>query len=166
MAELEPALREDGDAVQAFVAHARAVGRDRWTAPRAPGKWCAGQVAEHVALTYEAGKATLRGESKEPGMPRWVRPLLRLFFFNKVLKTGKFPGAKAPKRFEPAAQPAAADAGLERLESAATGFAEAARRAGGTEGAMCDHPVFGRIRVVDYVRLVRLHTLHHEKQLG
>jgi hypothetical protein len=36
----------------------------------------------------------------------------------------------------------------------------------GRDGAMIDHPVFGRIKVVDHVRLNALHTAHHRAQLA
>jgi hypothetical protein len=167
MAELEPALREGQKAVADFVAHCRSVGPDRWSAPRAPGKWSPAHVADHVAVSYEASRAMLCGEGALKGMPRWLRPLIRVLFLNRVLKTGRFPkGAKAPKAFEPAAKPAPAADNLRRLEKAAADFESEVRRRGSAGDATIDHPVFGRIRVTDYVRLNALHTRHHEKQLG
>ncbi|MFI5403090.1 MAG: DUF1569 domain-containing protein [Planctomycetota bacterium] len=164
MQELDPSLGEGRKAVADFVSHARSVARDRWSAPRAPGKWSAAQVCDHVAKTYEEGRSILCGTCRQKGMPRWVRPLLRFLFLNRVLKTGNFPkGAKAPAAFEPSANPPPAVENLRRLEKAAADFEGEARARDGTS---IDHPVFGRIKVVDYVRLNAIHTRHHMGQLG
>ena len=167
MAEVEPSLREDQKAVTDFLARARSVGAERWDTPRAPGKWSPAQVCDHVAVSYEASRAMLGGERAQKGMPRWVRPLIRVLFLRGVLKTGRFPkGAKAPVAFQPAANPAPAAENLRRLEKAAADFDAEARRRGGPGDATIDHPVFGRIRVTDYIRLNAIHTRHHEAQLG
>ncbi len=164
MALIEPVLEEDRKAVVEFVARARGVAADRWNVPRAPGKWSPAQVCDHLARAYEEGRKTLCGECGPSGMPRWLRPLIRVLYFNKVLKTGRFPkGSKAPPAFEPAANPAPPADNLRRLEKAAADFdAEAQRRA----DVAIDHPVFGRIKVVDYVRLNAIHTRHHGTQLA
>jgi hypothetical protein len=163
MAELDVAIQDGRKAVADFVAHARGVAPDRWAAPRAPGKWSPAQVCDHVALAYEGGKKLLCGDCPK-GMPRWLRPLIRVVFLAKVLKTGRFPkGSKAPPELQPSAKPPPLDEGLRRLEKAVADFdAEARRR----DGATIDHPVFGRIKVVDYVRLNALHTTHHRAQLA
>lgn len=164
MAEIEPVLEEDRKAIVDFATRARGVADDRWSAPRAPGKWSAAQVCDHVAKTYEEGRSILCGTCAQKGMPRWARPLLRFLFLNRVLKTGSFPkGTKAPPAFEPSANPPPADENLQRLERAAADFEGEARARDGTK---IDHPVFGRIKVVDYVRLNAIHTRHHIGQLG
>jgi len=164
MTDLEPVLEENRKAVGEFVAQARSLAPGRWNTPCAPGKWSPGQVCEHIAKSYEKSCGMLRGEP-QPGMPRLLRPLLRVFFFNKVLKSGSFPkGAKSPEQFQPSSSPAPVDEGLERIEKASADFGAEARRRD-APGATVDHPVFGRIRVVDYVRLAHIHTRHHAKQL-
>jgi hypothetical protein len=162
MQEIEPALAEDRKAVGEFAAQARAVPPERWGAPRAPGKWSPAQVCDHVARSYEAARGVLCGTA-EKGMPRWLRPVLRLLYLGKVLRTGRFPkGSKAPRQLEPSPEPLPLDRSVERIERARADFeAEARRRAGLT----VDHPVFGRVHVADYVRLLQLHTLHHANQL-
>ncbi len=166
MAELETEIAEGRKAISDFVARARSVGPERWNAPRAPGKWSPAQVCDHVSLALEAGRKTLCGECGS-GMPRWIRPLLRVLFLNRVLKTGRFPkGSKAPPEFQPSASPGPAAENLKRLEKVAADFDAEARRRGGEGDVLIEHPVFGRIKVVDYVRLNSLHTIHHAAQLG
>jgi hypothetical protein len=96
-------------------------------------------------------------------MPRWLRPIIRALYLGKVLRTGRFPkGSKSPERLRPSPEPLPLEASLARIEKARADFeAEARKRAGLT----IEHPVFGRIRVADYVRLSELHTLHHARQL-
>lgn len=158
-------MEEDRRAVEEFVAQARRVPPGRWAAPRAAGKWSPAQVCDHVARSYEQSCRMLRGEPRK-GMPRWLRPILRLLFFDKVMRTGRFPkGGKSPERLEPSPEPLPLDASLARIEKASAEFeAEARHRA--VEGLTIDHPVFGRIRVADYVRLNQLHTRHHRSQLS
>jgi len=161
----EQALEEDRKAVGEFAARARAVPPDRWNTPRAPGKWSPAQVCEHVARSYEKSCEMLRGEP-QPGMPRWLRPIIRTIFFSKVMRTGRFPkGAQAPEQFQPLASPPPADESLARVAKASAEFAAEVRKHA-HEGATVDHPVFGRIRTSDYVRLAHIHTRHHARQLG
>lgn len=122
MQEIEPALEEDRKAVAEFAAEAREVAADRWSAPRAPGKWSPAQVCDHVARSYEKSTEMLRGEPQK-GMPRWLRPVLRLLFFDKVMKSGRFPkGAKSPDQFLPSPEPLPLDASLARIEKASAEF--------------------------------------------
>ncbi|MCK6460734.1 MAG: DUF1569 domain-containing protein [Planctomycetes bacterium] len=165
MTEVEPALAEDRKAVREFAAQAQAVPPGRWSTPRAEGKWSAAQVAEHVAKAYERSCEMLRGDP-QPGMPRWLRPLLRILFLTKVLRTGRFPkGAKSPEQFLPSPEPLPLEASLARIEKASADFAAEARKRA-EPGLTIDHPVFGRIRVADYVRLNQIHTRHHLRQLS
>jgi Protein of unknown function (DUF1569) len=162
MTEIEPALLEDRNAVGELAARARAVAPERWSAPRAPGKWSPGQVCDHVARSYEASRDIVCGVPGK-GMPRWLRPIVRVLYLGKVMKTGRFPkGSKAPERLRPSPEPLPLEESLARIEKARADFeAEARKRA----GLSIDHPVFGRIRVADYVRLSQLHTRHHARQL-
>jgi hypothetical protein len=154
------ALRENREAVASFLGRARGLGA-LWEAPRAPGKWSAGQVVEHVALAYEASAKALRGEGTMPAVPRLLRPLLRALYLNKVLKRGTFPKSKVKGLFDPSASPLR-EATLARLEAAAAAFEAEAQRVPGP----LDHPIFGKVPVADYVRFNALHTRHHERQLS
>jgi len=167
MADLKSAAIENQQAVDAFIAAARAVPRSAWTEPRAPGKWSPSQVTEHVAITYEVARAILKGTFSGRGAPRPLRPLIRIFFFNPVVKTGRFrKGAKAPAPFQPTASPASVSDHAARLHAAAGAFeaeVETAARLGRT---FVDHPFFGRVALSDYSRLQAIHTRHHSQQLG
>jgi len=163
MADLPAVLESHHQAVGAFLAAARAVPPARWAQPRAPGKWSPGQVAEHLALAYEANRGVLHGETTMAA-PRWLRPLIRKFLLMPVLRRGRFlPGSKAPRAFRPGQVPAAPAELLGRLSAAMTKF-EADAAAVGT--ATIDHPFFGSLPLTDFVRLQEIHTRHHREQVA
>lgn len=160
MADLQATLHAHHQAVEAFLAAARAVPATHWVKPRLPGKWSPGQVAEHLALAYEVSRGVFDGQYSGASAPRFLRPLIRRFGLRPVLLRGRFiPGSKSPESFRPSDSP---DVLLVRLRAAMEAFeAEAASAGAGT----VNHPFFGRISVVDFVRLQDIHTVHHRGQL-
>jgi hypothetical protein len=163
MTDLQAALHAHQQAVQAFLASAHAVPPERWDRPRAEGKWSPGQIAEHLALSYEASGEVLHGRAPGPAPPRLLRPLLRTVLLRPVLWMGRFPAAsKAPGMLRPGPSTAAAPVLLDRLQAAAAAFESAAREVRGTA---IDHPAFGRLPLVDLVRLQEIHTRHHHLQM-
>ena len=163
MPDLQSALHAHDQAVQAFLASAGAVPPERWNRPRAEGKWSPGQIAEHLALSYEASGEVLHGRSSGPAPPRLLRPLLRTVLLRPILWLGRFPAAsKAPEVLRPGPSTADAPVLLERLRTAAAAFESAAREVRGTD---IDHPAFGRLPLADLVRLQEIHTRHHHLQL-
>jgi hypothetical protein len=92
------------------------------------------------------------GSVVDPDAPAFLRPLLRLFFFNRILKKDAFPkGFKAHKAMNPTSGPATpAQAGV-RLEGALAKFDQECRR----RVASGQHVVstgFGTVSVEDWVR--------------
>lgn len=162
MPDLKTALHENHDAVDAFLATARAIPVAQWSQPRAVGKWSPGQVAEHVALTYELNLNVLHGTVPGRPLPRIVRLLFRKIGLNPILRRGRFfRASKAPKLLRPSASPAAPAVLLERLQAAANTFEREA-----VAGAQTvDHPFFGQLPVIDLVRLEEIHTRHHRGQM-
>ena len=123
MSDLQTGLDAHHQAVEAFLTAARAVPAARWSQPRAAGKWSPGQVAEHLALAYEVNRGVLHGRAPGAAAPRLLRPLIRKFGLNPVLRRGRFiPGSKSPEVFRPGASPAAPAVLLERLRAAADAF--------------------------------------------
>ncbi len=166
MTELETALANNRAAVGEFLATARALGDRGWTASRAPGAWTSGQIVEHLALAYEYSRDVVLGTPKGPSAPRLLRPLLRRFFVDRALKTGKFTRkGRAPAMFQPSPTAGSPSVLVPRLEAALAAFENAIRS--GHPEARHDllHPFFGRMPTVDYVRLQAIHTRHHRSQL-
>ena len=167
MPDLHSTTIDNQQAVSEFLTAARAVPQSAWTRPRAPGKWSPGQVTEHVAIAYEVARAILNGTFSGRAAPRPLRPLIRTFAFNPILRTGRFrKGTKAPAPFQPTASPASVADLTARLQAAAGAFEvelEAAARLGRT---FLDHPFFGQVALLDYSRLQAIHTRHHCQQLA
>ena len=164
MSDLQTVLPALHQAVEAFLAAARAVPRAEWGQPRAAGKWSSAQVAEHLALAYEVNRDVMHGHPPPISAPRWLRPLIRKFLLGFVLRRGRFPpGSKSPRVFRPGPTPAAPEQLLGRLGTAMAVF-EADAAALGTPAI--DHPFFGRLPLSDFVRLQEIHTRHHRRQLA
>ncbi len=166
MADLNTAIAEHRQAVDEFAATARAVDGARWTVHPAEGKWSPAQIVEHIALTYEYSRAVLNNNPPGPSAPRFLRPLVRIFFVNPVLKNGRFTRkGTAPAMFQPTSVPPDADELLPRLETALRGFEEELRAADRSGRSTVDHPFFGKMPVTDYLRLQTIHARHHRAQL-
>lgn len=158
MPDFKTVLRAHREAVDAFLAAAGAVPSAQWSQPRAPGKWSPGQIAEHLALAYEVNRGVLLGTAQVVAAPRLLGPLIRRFLLGPVLRRGGFiPGSKSPS-----ASPAAPAVLLARLRAAVASFEADAGAAG---LITLDHPFFGRLPMVDFVRLQEIHTQHHRGQL-
>jgi hypothetical protein len=165
MASIDEVLTENQRALAEFLAAAGAIDRTRWHEPRAPGKWTPAQMTEHIALTYENGRKSVRGEHVARGMPRIIRPLIRRFILSRILKTGRFPRGRAVGAFVPSDNPPPADVLFGRVRQAAAAYEQTVRDVSASGTTAIDHFVFGRTPLVDYVRVLALHTRHHMAQL-
>lgn len=165
MADVNVALDANRAAIDELVAAAEGC-RGKWTQPPAPGKWSPCQVVEHVALSLEeSANVVSEAPSKFPTLPRFVRPLVRSLFFNRVLRKGGFPKAKTGKAFNPASGPATPADARARLEAALAKF-DRACRSRAAMGQKFESTLFGTISVADYARFIELHTRHHHKQIA
>lgn len=127
MADVNDALAAHRAAVIDFVAAAERSAAT-WTTPRAPGKWSPSQVVEHVAGGFEEAANVVSGAPSIPMPPVFLRPLLRLFFFNRIVKKGVFPnGFKAHKARNPTSGPVTPAAAGVRLEGAFARFDQECR---------------------------------------
>lgn len=162
MSELDTLLAANRAAVDDLMAAAE---RAEWNAPRAPGKWSAAHVVEHVARSFEeAANAVANRPTKLPTLPRIVRPIAG-WLFRGVLRTGRFPKSKTSRPLNPMSSdttPASPAEGKARLDAA---FAVFERECRARAGLPVDHISFGRISVEEYVRFVELHTRHHARQI-
>ena len=165
MADVNDVLAANRAAVLDLVAAAERSAAT-WTTPRAPGKWSPSQVVEHVARGLDEAANSVSGAPPSvPMPPAFLRPLLRLIFFNRILKKGAFPkGFKAHKAMNPPSGPATPAEARVRLEGALARFDQECRRrvAGGQHVVSTG---FGTVPVADMVRYSALHTRHHCKQM-
>src|SRR5205809_5320650 len=118
MADIKTAIAAIKDAIdQLMVAGERTA--TAWTAPRAPGKWSASQIVEHVARSLEESANMAAGRpSKFPKLPGVVHPIVRSLLFKRVLRKAAFPKAKTNKAMDPTSGPPTPGEGRVRLETA------------------------------------------------
>ncbi|HEX2190762.1 MAG TPA: DinB family protein, partial [Longimicrobiaceae bacterium] len=132
-----------------FTAAAEGLDEAAWTRPRAPGQWSPAQVAEHLALSYEA---LLRELGGGPGLrPRVAglrQRLLRWVLLPHVLFHRTLPvRVRAPRELRPADTPPDRAAVLSRMRAAAERL-ERGLDAGRATGARVTHPYFGPLPAV------------------
>jgi hypothetical protein len=164
MADINALLAANRAAVDDLITAAERAG-GVWTMPRAPGKWSPSQVVEHVARVLEESANVVSGApSKLPTLPAFLHPLIRILFFNRVIRKGVFPKAKTNKPLNPVSGPATPAEARARLDAALVKF-DRACRARAASGQPVLSAAFGRVSVEDYARFEELHTRHHRQQM-
>jgi len=166
MTELETAIAENRAAVNEFMATVHSLDSTAWIRPRAAGAWTPAQIVEHLVLAYEYSSDVVKGTATG-GVPRLFRPLLRRLVVDSTLKAGKFTRkGKAPAVFRPSDTPAPRSELLDRLDRAVTVFESAIRSSHPEARHRVNHPAFGSVPTVDYVRFQAIHARHHRAQLS
>lgn len=149
-----------------FRSRAERVPAEQWDRPRSEGKWSPSQEAEHIVLSHELFLAQLAGG---PGMrviaTGWRRFALRWLVLPYILRTGRFPRARAPRESRPGATPASRDELIARLDRATRGVVELVERDDRAAGRELRHPFFGLLSVVQVVQLSTVHTRHHAARM-
>jgi hypothetical protein len=162
MPELDDRLAAIRDAVEEMIQTSSASSAT-WSTPRAPGKWSPSLVVEHVARALEASADDIAGRpSRLPNLPRPLRVLARTMLFDRVVRGRAFPRAKTNPAMNPLTGPATPDEAVARLEEAWRALSAACAAAPSHE---VTSTVFGRVRLVDYVRFQECHTRHHHAQM-
>jgi hypothetical protein len=153
------------DALRAFLNTARGIPPQRWNTPLAPGKWSPAQVAEHVRLTYGMADTELTsGVGIRVRSSPWLRPLIRLVFLPRILRTGMLPkGARAPREIRPGDGPFDQRETLGGLEAIASAFQA---KLASHEGRGLTHHVFGQMDKAKTWQILAVHTEHHRRQIA
>jgi DinB family protein len=164
MIDVNPVLVANRDAVAELVAASeRCAGV--WNAPRAPGKWSPSQIVEHVARALdESAKLVAGSPTNFPNLPLLIRPLVRAFVFNRVLRKQTFPKSRTNKAMNPISGPATPAEGRARLEAALARF-DRECHACASAGRRVASSTFGTVSLPDYARFMALHTRHHCRQM-
>jgi Protein of unknown function (DUF1569) len=163
MPDLNAALGGLNAAVASLITTADAAA-SVWTVPRAPGKWSPSQVVEHVARIMEESANVVSGApSKFPTIPFFIRPIVRILMFKRILRRNAFLKMKTGEAFDPPSGPPVALARA-RLEGALAQFDQACR-ARAASGQSVSSTIFGSVRVTDFARFQELHVRHHEEQM-
>jgi hypothetical protein len=167
-ARWQAALDEHRVALAAFADAAEHVPADAWKMPRAPGKWSPAQIAEHLALAYEAMLSELRGgPAMKPRAKPWQQTIFRWVVLPHILFHRSIPRAASPREMRPAAEAGPDRAPvLHRLAERAGELERELGRARRAGGGYLTHPYFGPVPPLKVLRFAGVHLDHHRKQLG
>jgi hypothetical protein len=136
-----------------------------WAVPRAPGKWSPSQVVEHVARIMEESANVASGAPSEfPSVPFFLRPIVRLLVFRRILRRKAFLKMKTGEGFDPSAGQATAAEARVRVKAALGRFDQACRERAAS-GQEVSSTIFGAVSVPDFVRFQELHVRHHLLQM-
>jgi hypothetical protein len=130
-------------------------------------KWCAGQILEHLFLTY---KHTNRGLEKclERGVPLATRATWKdRLATTLVVNLGYLPrGRKAPERAVPRGMPPeeARQAIMPELRKMGLGLDDCERKFG-VRTKILDHPILGPLTADEWRKFHWIHGRHHARQI-
>jgi hypothetical protein len=135
---------------------------------RAPaGKWNAGQILEHLFLTYKYSNLGM-AKCLEKGAPLATRATLKDRFATLlVVNLGHIPaGRKAPERSNPRgmAPEEARQATMAELQKMSAGLDECERRFG-VRTRIMDHPFLGPLTADQWRKFHWVHGRHHARQM-
>ena len=164
----DEAVEEHRAALAAFIDAAEELGDEAWRAPYKPGKWTRAQIAEHLALGYEAILRELStGEAMRPKVGPWQQTLLRWVVLPHILFHRSFPLRSAsPREIRPPEVTMPRPQLLRRMRELGERFEhelDLARRDG---GGWLTHPYFGRVGPVKAMRFVAVHIEHHTRHIA
>ena len=167
-ARWDEAVEEHRAALAAFMDVAERLREDAWNAPWAPGKWTRAQVAEHLALSYEAVIRELAtGEGIRVRVTGLKLRLLRWIFMPHILFHRSLPmRVVAPREVRPAEVGTPRAVVLRRLRELGVRVEMEMERAMESGGGSLTHPYFGVIPPLKAMRLMAIHIEHHTRQIA
>jgi hypothetical protein len=159
-------LAEYERAAAEFRSRAALVAAAQWERPRREGKWSPAQETEHVVLSHELFLAQLGGGPEMRVIATgWKVFALRWLVFPYILWTGRFPRARAPRESRPTETALARGELFTRLDRATRGVVESLQRDDVAARPPLRHPYFGKLSVMQVVRLSTVHTRHHSANM-
>lgn len=164
---LSTALADHRAAVNEFAGAVGRLSSPVWVQPSSTGKWSPAQLTEHVRLAIETLVSEAQGGPPLPvRVAGWQAASFRIFLLPRLLRSGKFPpNVRAPREFRPSNIPQLQADALEGLRRAVVNLERALSKQETAIPPRLTHPYFGRLKVLDTVRLLELHARHHMGQL-
>jgi len=134
---------------------------------RAPsGKWCAAQIVQHLAISFDSCARTFEARRGHAPMRRRRRSPRELAGYALVMYAGWSPGVDAPAAVRPAEHPER-DAVTRQLRNAVARFVALERELLPARRAdlFVKHPALGDLTYPEWVRFHRWHCAHHTRQI-
>jgi len=138
---------------------------DWYVAP--PGKWCAAQIVQHLAIGIDGSARTFESRRTKPPMRRRPRtPRERLGYF-VILQLGWYPsGFRSPTGVLPAERPQPAAVARQLREGVARFLALERELLPARAGDLfVKHPRLGDLTLPEWLRFHAAHCAHHAKQI-
>jgi hypothetical protein len=160
-------VADHAKAADEFVAAISGMTDAEWTSRTTPDSWSAAEITDHLARTYSQYAGESRGKDslrKRLGPVR--RTLVNLLVKPRLLASGVFPKAKAPRSLRPGGGPPTPADGIALFR--ATGESclrdlEIMAQRRPHRGLV--HPLFGTLPLHEAVRFATHHIRHHRRQL-
>ena len=161
----ETALDIHTKAAASLLTAAEKISAEHWHSPLAEGKWSAGQIVEHLNVTYDVLRTDLEGGTGMKVVTSFFQRIaLRFTVLPKILQGTGFPaGVRAPRELRPA-EAADKDAALATFRERSARFLDLAKSAH-AQGRKVSHAYFGKGSVLEAVALSGRHVDHHRMQL-
>ena len=138
---------------------------DWYKAP--PGKWCAAQIVQHLAIGIDGSGRVFESRRAHPPMRRRSRTLRQLLGDLVMLRLGWMPsGFRAPPVTRPVERPEPAV--VERqLRDGVARFLALARQLlpARASDLFVKHPRLGDLTLPEWLRFHALHSAHHAGQI-
>jgi hypothetical protein len=143
-------------------------GRERqswFSAP--PGKWCAAQIVEHLAIGLDLSSRGFESRRDKPPMRRRPRSPAQRAAWLLIMGLHWFPpGGKAPSVTQPAPRPEPGEvtallrAGVDRFLALERGLLPLR-----AHDLFLKHPVLGDLTLEEWMRFHVIHARHHARQI-
>lgn len=166
MAGLPDLLAANRQGIDVYLDLARALDPERWASPVKPKGWSPAQITDHLTRTYDFATGVVDGTITGPRLPKLMRWVIGRFWLQPALRNGHFTGrARAPSFFQPSATGGGLEELLTRLRAASERFASLVDREVDRGTQTVEHPMFGTVRLIDFLELQVIHVRHHRAQL-
>jgi len=164
---LQAEIETHREILREFIGSAETLDSAAWQAPGSVDHWSPAQIAEHLRLSYTTILADLSGQAGFRIRTKWwQRRVLRVLYLREILRNGIFPPkTPATREIRPGDGPFDREQLLSELLRAGEQFVETVASASSDRRAIT-HPFFGKLSLLDGVRLMTQHIRHHQAQMG
>jgi DinB family protein len=137
---------------------------DWYKAP--PGKWCAAQIVQHLAIGIDGSGRTFESRRGKPPMQRRPRTMGQRLGRFLVLQLGWImPGRESPPGVRPAERPDPASVERQLREGVARWLRLETELLTRARDLFVKHPYLGDLTLPEWLRFHALHSAHHAKQI-
>lgn len=163
----EELARKHEASLARYVELANELEPETWAAPIGERKWTPIEITEHLRASYEIVINELTGgKGMRVRTNALLRPLIKLMYLPKILKTRRMPeNIKAPVEIRPAN---CIEDRAEALRTLNDFGARAQKEIGDRRNdpkAYATHYLLGKIRPLEGMEFMTIHLEHHTRQL-